>query len=155
MPGEQAKWQSAPDHIYAGCTVEDQVSADKRRSAMKSLSSYGWKTFVSYEPALSFVRWSEWYFMQWLICGGESGNHARAMNPQWARAARDYCVSAKISFFFKQWGEYAPYTALAGMDKQTRFRHKPQIWEDGTLSFRVGKMMAGCALDGREWKEMV
>lgn len=43
--------------------------------------------------------------VNWVICGGESGPNARPMHPDWARALRDQCVSARVPFFFKQWGE--------------------------------------------------
>lgn len=44
----------------------------------------------------------------WVVLGGESGPKARPMHPQWARSLRDQCVSAKVPFLFKQWGEWAP-----------------------------------------------
>ena len=41
-----------------------------------------------------------------VICGGESGPHARPMHPDWARGLRDQCTAAGVAFFFKQWGEW-------------------------------------------------
>lgn len=46
--------------------------------------------------------------LDWVIVGGESGPRARPMHPQWVRAIRSQCVEAGVTFFFKQWGEYAP-----------------------------------------------
>jgi protein gp37 len=37
-----------------------------------------------------------------VICGGESGGHARMMEPAWARALRDECGELGIAFFMKQ-----------------------------------------------------
>jgi len=42
--------------------------------------------------------------MDRLIVGGESGNGARPMNPEWVRDIKDQCAVARIAFFFKQWG---------------------------------------------------
>lgn len=40
--------------------------------------------------------------IHWVICGGESGPKARPMHPDWARALRDQCQEAGVSFFMKQ-----------------------------------------------------
>lgn len=150
---EKARKDKKPlGNIYIGCTVEDQTRADLRVLPMRAIHGLGWQTFVSYEPALSMVRWSEWYFLAWLICGGESGQEARPMNPWWARAARDFCTANSIPFFFKQFGEFLPLDHLAWVTDQTTFKHKP-VEMDGVTMCRVGKAMAGRVLDGREWNE--
>ncbi len=46
--------------------------------------------------------------LHWVICGGESGPHARPMHPDWVRSLRDQCTGAGVPFLFKQWGEWAP-----------------------------------------------
>lgn len=45
--------------------------------------------------------------IDWVICGGESGPHARPMHPLWALSLRDQCKRAGVPFFFKQNGRYA------------------------------------------------
>jgi len=40
--------------------------------------------------------------LDWVICGGESGPHARYMDPAWARSLRDQCETAGVPFFMKQ-----------------------------------------------------
>jgi protein gp37 len=45
----------------------------------------------------------------WVIVGGESGPNARPMHPDWVRAIRDEVVGAEVPFFFKQWGDLAPW----------------------------------------------
>ena len=37
-----------------------------------------------------------------VVCGGESGPHARPMDLAWARSLRDQCRAAGVPFFFKQ-----------------------------------------------------
>lgn len=57
--------------------------------------------------------------LHWVICGGESGQHARPMHPNWARFLRDQCISAEVPFFFKQWGSWIE----AHSDKPTELVH--------------------------------
>ncbi|MEC4591633.1 DUF5131 family protein [Nitrospirillum amazonense] len=93
-------------NVIIGCTAEDQQRADERRGAMRALALEGWRTMVSYEPALGLVDWSGWEFLSWLISGGESGHGARPSHPDWHRAARDWCAANGVPYLFKQWGEY-------------------------------------------------
>ena len=97
--------------------------------------------------------------IDWVICGGETGPGARPMHPDWARSLRDQCQAAKVPFFFKQWGEWAPAAVpLVGMVGGPR---QELIAPDGTFGpahdsvivARIGKKTAGRRLDGREWNE--
>lgn len=88
-----------------------------------------------------------------VITGGESGPNARITDVNHFRSLRDECQQAGIKFFFKQFGEYAPFDQLAWATDKTTFSHKP-VDLHGTMMCRVGKARAGCVLDGREWKEM-
>jgi protein gp37 len=89
----------------------------------------------------------------WVICGGESGPHARPMHEEWARSLRDQCLAFDVPYFFKQWGEYLPGT-------QYEPHHKARDTEAGDesssdhLPYRVGKKGAGRLLDGREHNGM-
>ena len=113
----------------------------------------GCKTWISYEPALESVNWSiTWDFIDGLICGGESGNQARPMNPDWARSARDFCCENDIPFFFKQWGQWAPISSLA-VGEKTTFKHQPVRFGD-EMMVKIGKGLAGHLLDGVEWHQM-
>lgn len=47
--------------------------------------------------------------IDWVVAGGESGDGARPMHPDWARSLRDQCQAAGVPYFFKQWGEWAPF----------------------------------------------
>ncbi len=46
--------------------------------------------------------------IDWVIVGGESGPHFRAMDPVWAAQLRDQCTAAGVPFLFKQWGGRTP-----------------------------------------------
>jgi hypothetical protein len=102
----------------------------------------------------------------WVICGGESGCEARPMHPNWARDLRNQCVAARVPFFFKQWGEWAPWnenhevehlhpstpTCLVKADGKVI---RPFCYNDrpGQRMVRIGRDDAGSLLDGREWKQ--
>ena len=73
-------------NIYVGCTVENKKRANERRGAMDVISSMGWKTWVSFEPALEVVNWNAWQFLNGMVCGGESGHGARPMPPEAAHS---------------------------------------------------------------------
>lgn len=102
--------------------------------------------------------------IDWIICGGESGPHARPMHPEWVRSLRDQCAAANVPFLFKQWGEWANEEA-AGLKFDAGRKmfvlnsdgtQPEEIGEDSTdwecLS-RFGKKAAGRLLDGRHHTE--
>lgn len=67
--------------------------------------------------------------LDWVICGGESGPHARPMHPDWARSLRDQCADASVPFLFKQWGEWSQYV---NEDHYTHCgkENRPHAWVD-------------------------
>lgn len=90
--------------------------------------------------------------IDWIICGGESGPHARPMHPDWVRSLRDQCAGAGVPFHLKQWGEYTtpvaagvPPSSLIGDD-----RVPGHVFDDGRHVVRVGTKAAGRLLDGIE-----
>lgn len=49
--------------------------------------------------------------LDWVILGGESGSRsAQMLHPNWVRSVRDECIANRVPFFFKQWGDWAPYS---------------------------------------------
>lgn len=109
-----------------------------------------------------------------VIVGGESGQRARPMHPDWVRSLRDQCVSAGVAFHFKQWGEWADETNV--QRKTGRAHHiftadgdvvgagAPKLgigavdadWRERGAAWMslVGKARTGRLLDGRTWDEM-
>ena len=152
-PACELNLQDASDHILIGFSISNQEDADKAWGGLYAVHKAGWRTWVSYEPALGPVDWSAWEFIDQLVCGGESGPRARMMHPDWARSARDWCQANNIPFFFKQWGEWAPLDHLAWVTDETRFRWRPVETAGGVWMCQVGKGMAGHVLDGVEWYE--
>lgn len=167
-------------NVWWGVSVEDQASANERLPLLIHCNAA--VRIVSYEPALGPVDFAAAMgfnvdksvrlrsltgpmggaLLHWIICGGESGPHARAMHPDWARDTRDFCASLGISFFFKQWGEWAPWKPgfAAGEVRHMRardgelFREPLLAGASGTPMVRVGKKAAGASLYGVEWKEL-
>lgn len=165
-------------NVWIGTSVEDQPRADERIPELLKCLDLSPVLFLSCEPLLGPVDIG-WFGVvgpsrshtagghpssldiDWVIVGGESGSRARPMHPQWARDIRDQCQAAGVPFFFKQWGEWSP-----SQPNDVRFRDvridvsgrdvtmTPGLWDESDATmFRVGKKLAGRALDGREWSE--
>lgn len=115
-----------PPNVWLGATICNQAEAD--RDIPKLLATPAAVRFLSIEPMLGAIRLGSWLqrspsaafvagkvtatmpdwtrigstSIDWVICGGESGPHARPMHPDWARNLRDQCAAAGVPFFMKQ-----------------------------------------------------
>ena len=162
-----SRWQHAPaddnpldgsvprwplPNVWLGTSVEDQMRADERLPDLRETPAA--VRFISFEPLLGAVE-ADLTGIHWAIVGGESGPGARPMHSDSARSLRDQCAAAGVAFFFKQWGEWHPMGQVLAdgcvnaMDKGER----PGLWDEATMSVRVGKRAAGRLLDGREHSE--
>jgi protein gp37 len=170
---------NAPSNVWLGITVVNQEEAD--RDIPKLLRIPARVRFLSVEPMLGPIdlQWHLWRRMaleeipgwalndgctemidkrgllHWVICGGESGNNARPMHPDWARSLRDQCQAAAASFFFKQWGEWTPaegpgHRFISDGGSISNRRHAST---DAAID-RPGKKAAGRLLDGCEWNQV-
>lgn len=158
-------------NVWLGVTAENQEQADKRIPIL--LDTPAAVRVVSVEPMLGYVDLdipietgygsgfglsTALGYIDGVLCGGESGPNARPMHPDWARSLRDQCVAAGVPFFFKQWGEWTPFTQLGWVDDSSKIEHLrgPDAvhGDDPCPVYRVGKKAAGRLLDGREWNEL-
>jgi protein gp37 len=174
-------------NVWLGTSVEDQATADARIPHL--LATPAAVRFVSAEPLLGPVDfyqtsaampnadhpWRNGPILQgihWLIVGGESGNGARPMHPDWARSLRDQCQAAGVPFFFKQWGEWEVSLDRGLDDPDWRADYSNNYVDRGKSRWlnlaggrgfhgesfhvmrRVGKSRAGRLLDGRTWNQM-
>ena len=115
-----------PSNVIFGTSPVNQETADK---LIPQLLEVNGKHFLSVEPMLGQVNLWPWLstpgwvptyndpdnagchppseptneFIDWVICGGESGHGKREFNPIWARLLRDTCKTAGVPFFMKQW----------------------------------------------------
>lgn len=96
-------------NVWLGTTAEDRQHY-RRWGLLREISAK--VRFISYEPAIGQLsRPHDWDLNarpDWIICGGESGIGARAMDPAWARDVRDRCKAHGIAFFMKQMTKKAP-----------------------------------------------
>lgn len=146
-------------HVWLGATICNQAEAE--RDVPKLLTVPACRRFVSMEPLLGLVDLERACnlagprglggcryglhlaeALDWVITGGESGPHARPMHPEWLRSLRDQCAAAEVPFLFKQWGEFASVSEVAGEGRHHQF-------PDGATVRRVGKKAAGRLLDGK------
>lgn len=101
-------------NLWLGTTAEDQHWLDVRAQYLADVPAV--VRFLSYEPALGPLTELAFYTcdagtgprFHWVIAGGESGHHARAMKPDWVRFVRDTCIATGTPFHFKQWGGFHP-----------------------------------------------
>lgn len=133
--------RSVLPNVWLGVSVEDQTRADERREDFRNTPAA--VKFVSYEPALGYVNWAGWAFVDQIIGGGESGPKARPSHPQWFRDTRDWCAAEGVHYFHKQNGEYASVSEVEGPGEHYQF-------PDGATVRKVGKKRAGRLLDGVE-----
>ena len=191
-----AVWLDSPrPNVWLGATFCNQAEVD--RDLGKLLAVPAVIHFASFEPLLGPVslrwlpRWSRegrptalnpsgrtdhldgLRGLGWVICGGESGPHARPMDPAWARTLRDQCVEARVPFLMKQWGEWLPGEVFSkeidGTVQGGFCRHqdgtedvhrgtRDHWWSGdafgGAISSKVGKRVSGRLLDGRTWEEV-
>ncbi len=88
-------------NIWMGVSIE----SDEYRHRIDHLRRTGASIkFLSLEPLLGPLSRLDLTGIDWVIVGGESGSHARPMNPAWVLDIRDQCRRANVPFFFKQWG---------------------------------------------------
>ncbi len=112
-----------PSHIWIGTSVEDQ-SVDYRVRHLVDVPAA--VRFLSCEPLLGPLDLGDFLAggaepagLHWVIVGGESGARARPMSAVWARRLRDQCRSARVPFFFKQWGGRTPKAGGRELDGVT------------------------------------
>ncbi len=90
-----------------------------------------------------------------VICGGETGPHARPMHPDWVRSVRDQCAAAGVNFFLK-----------SGLGKKRRYyQEEMALWgnyetvreycEDGNgwdPYIQMNRLLDGCTHDDLPWR---
>lgn len=176
------KWlKHGPDYmpnVWVGASTENQKTFDQRVPELLKIPAK--VRFLSMEPLLGSIDfkivsnvdglevttdslWGEVSIdgqaylpcrkIDWVIVGGESGNNARPMHPDWVRSIRNECVAADVPFLFKQWGEWLSYDVRCS-DKYPLNMGSSEhtVFEDGLFA-KVGKHNSGRLLDGVEWNQ--
>lgn len=145
------------DILWLGTTTENQEAADKNIPAL--LSNPAAVHFISAEPLLGNIHLRRYLpGLDWVIVGGESGDNARPMHPEWARRIRDDCLSTDTAFHFKQWGAWSWIEDLNYADAAQLIVDRGGLRFEqhscGRTAVRTGKKAAGRLLDGRTWDGM-
>lgn len=153
----QGKW---PGNIWLGASTEKQNWLEKRVDHL--LVHDVVVRFVSAEPLLGPLDIAQWLVkpksrhmgINWVIAGGESGAHARWMNPIWAESLRDQCRAAGVPFHFKQWGHWAP-EEIVEEGISARAQRIEVVGRMGEMirMVKVGKTKSGRVLGGSTWDE--
>lgn len=96
-------WGDGWSNVWLGATCGSQ--AEYKRDWPHLCDVPANVRFISYEPALAPLRIdreSNATLPNWIICGGESGPHARYMEPSWAAELLGDCKLFGVKFFMKQ-----------------------------------------------------
>jgi protein gp37 len=104
-------------HIWWGVSVENKKHGVPRIEHLHD--SHAKVRFLSIEPLLEDVGKINLKGISWVIVGGESGPKARPISAEWARSIRNQCKTAKVPFFFKQWGGKRKKKAGRTLDGRT------------------------------------
>lgn len=90
-----------PENVWMGVSVENEDYLWRVAHLTAVPASV---RFLSLEPLLGPLPSLSLKGIHWVIVGGESGPHARPMDPEWVRQIRARCLEEGVPFFFKQWG---------------------------------------------------
>jgi protein gp37 len=116
------------DNVWMGVSVENANYAFR----IDHLRETGAKVkFLSLEPLLGPLPHLDLGGISWVIVGGESGPGARKMDEEWVKEIRNQCLSARVPFFFKQWG---------GVHKKKAGRQlEGRIWDEMPVNVSLAK----------------
>jgi protein gp37 len=89
-------------HLWWGVSVEDRAYGLPRLKLLQQ--SVANVRFLSIEPLLEDLGTLDLAGISWVIVGGESGPHARPIQPRWVENILAQCIEQNVPFFFKQWG---------------------------------------------------
>ncbi len=113
-------------NVWLGTSIENQHYIGRAEIVASIPASV---RFLSCEPLLGLLDLKGVLGrtgINWVIAGGESGHHARPMDPDWVRSIRNQCRRARVAFFFKQWGGVRKHETGRELDRRT-WDQMPQI----------------------------
>jgi protein gp37 len=114
----KVKWTP---NIWLGVTIESEEYIHRADCLRRTPAN---TKFVSFEPLLGSVAKANLDSIDWIIVGGESGRHPRAMRREWVIQLRRMAKQKGIPFFFKQWGGTNKKKAGAVLDGR-EYREMP------------------------------
>lgn len=90
-----------PENVWMGVSVESEKYIPRIVDLQTVPAAV---RFLSLEPLLGPLSGLPLKGIDWVIVGGESGPGARPMDKAWVLEIQRQCKTAKVPFFFKQWG---------------------------------------------------
>uniref|UniRef100_A0A6M3LL05 Uncharacterized protein n=1 Tax=viral metagenome TaxID=1070528 RepID=A0A6M3LL05_9ZZZZ len=133
-----------PPNVWLGVTVENASHYDRIDRLVTIDAPI---RFISAEPLLGELNDLPLDGIDWVIVGGESGQHLqdkdtrlkrslvckplgkwvpRGHRMDWVRSIRDQCDAADVAFLFKQWGGLKPHSAGRTLDGRTYTEYPTQ-----------------------------
>lgn len=119
-----------PSNVWQGVSVEDQRVVSRIEDLRKIPAT---TRFLSIEPLIGPIDNLNLEGIHWVIVGGESGNGARPMDPEWVRNIRDQCIEQNVAFFFKQWGGVRKHRTGRTLDER--------IWNEYPVNHYIEKVL--------------
>ena len=98
-------WGDGWDHVTIISTIENQAMADERMPIFLSLPIK--HKAVNHEPMLGPIDMDKYLKdgqIEWIACGGESGDDARVCDYSWILDTRRQCIENNVTFHFHQTG---------------------------------------------------
>jgi protein gp37 len=105
-----------PSNVWMGVSVENADVASRIDCLRNTRARI---KFLSIEPLLGPIPGMNLSGIDWVIVGGESGPGARPMDREWVVEIRKQCRTARVPFFFKQWGGVHKTKAGRELDGRT------------------------------------
>jgi protein gp37 len=118
-------------HIWWGVSVEDRKYGIPRIDDLRETPAA--VRFLSIEPLLEDLGEIDLAGISWVIVGGESGPRARPMKREWVTSILEQCETARVPFFFKQWGGVRKKKAGRVLNGRT-YDYMPLVGAAGPLS---------------------
>lgn len=119
--------RKAPPNAWLGVSVENKKHGVPRIDELRKIKTK--VRFLSVEPLLEDIDRIKLGGIHWVIVGGESGKGARPMQDAWVANVKKQCVTAKVPFFFKQWGAWGA-DGVRRNKKANGRKYKGKHWDD-------------------------
>ena len=105
-----------PSNVWMGVSVEEPKVLNRIDHLRQVPAAV---RFLSCEPLIAALPGMNLDGIDWVIVGGESGPHARPIDPEWVQDIHRQCEIADVPFFFKQWGGRTPKQRGRELDGRT------------------------------------
>lgn len=112
-----------PRNVWLGVSVENRKHGLPRIDFLRK--EHATLRWLSIEPLLEDLGQIDLTGINWVVCGGESGAHARPMDVEWAQSILDQCRKQGVPFYMKQLSQathskFYTHTAYFPRDLQVR-----------------------------------